>query len=67
MAKFLKVKEAFEDGRKYVTYINLDNISLIQDEGDDGGTLVFFVGGKDDYCSFNIPLSDFMDLVNSQK
>ena len=66
MAKFIKVKEILKNGTDYVTYINLNNVSLIQ-ANSDGGTILCFVGGKDDYATFNIPLSDFMDLVNSQE
>lgn len=65
MAKFIKVEYEVSTYGKHVGYINLDNVSVIQDDGD--GTTVYFVGGADDYVTYNIPLTDFMDLVNSQK
>jgi hypothetical protein len=64
MAKFIKIEEAFKDGRKYVTYINLDSVAQIFER--DNQTRVLFIG-TDDSWGFHIPLSDFMDLVNSQE
>ncbi len=64
MAKFIKIEEDYRNGNKYVTYINLDNVTHIFER--DNNTKVCFVG-DDDIFEFNIPLSEFMDLVNSAK
>jgi len=62
MAKFLKVEEDL--GVEYVTYINLDNVTQIFERNNK--TRVCFIGQQDTF-TFNIPLSEFMDLVNSQE
>ena len=64
MAKFIKVEEDYGNNTKYVTYINLENVTHILER--DNNTRVCFIG-RDDSWGFNIPLSDFMDLVNSAK
>ena len=63
MAKFIRVDAEYPNGDKFLMYINLETISAIQ--SDNGGTTVYFIGGENDYCMVDIPISEFMDLVNS--
>lgn len=65
MANLIKVVDDFENGTKYVTYINLNNVAYIYDIGVQGTAVK--VIGQDVVLKFNVPLSDFMDLVNSQE
>lgn len=65
MAKFIKIVEDSENGTKYITYINVDNVTYIYDIGGHGTAVK--VIGQDEAIKFDVRLSDFMDLVNSQK
>lgn len=65
MAKFIRVHEKYQTRYHEVDniyYINLEKIAMIY--FDEDRTKVRFIG-TDDSWGFKIPLSEFMDLVNS--
>lgn len=63
MAKLLKVEELTEDGTRIV-YVNLEMVTEIREHK--CKTAIFY-NDINNHTIFNIPLSDFMDLVNSAK
>ncbi len=64
MAKFIKVEDELKADGTRIVYVNIEMATEIREHK--GKTAIFY-NDIHNHTIFNIPISDFMDLVNSQE